>query len=153
MSMLTSDVGVKGRFDLVAFSAVVVTIIFWASSFVVIRICLGPLTPIELATARYVTAGVIALGYLAFRWSVPTRGDLLRISIAAILFIATYAVLLNTGEQTVPARQALEHSVQPGPPAIATDGLIDRCIPHAILRLDVRPQNGGAARPVGDERF
>ncbi len=106
MSMLTSDAGVKGRFDLVAFSAVVVTIVFWASSFVVIRICLGPLTPIELATARYVTAGVIALGYLAFRWSVPTRGDLLRISIAAILFIATYAVLLNTGEQTVPAGPA-----------------------------------------------
>ena len=52
------------------------------------------------------TAGVIALGYLAFRWSVPTRGDLLRISIAAILFIATYAVLLNTGEQTVPAGPA-----------------------------------------------
>ena len=106
MSMLTSDVGAKGRFDLVAFAAVVVTIVFWASSFVVIRICLGPLTPIELATARYVTAGLIALGYLAFRWSVPTKGDLLRISIAAILFIATYAVLLNTGEQTVPAGPA-----------------------------------------------
>ncbi|MGO8256654.1 hypothetical protein ACC792_37705, partial [Rhizobium ruizarguesonis] len=33
-----------GGFDLVAFAAILVTILFWASSFVVIRICLGPLT-------------------------------------------------------------------------------------------------------------
>ncbi|OWV87817.1 hypothetical protein ATY78_04855 [Rhizobium sp. R635] len=49
----------QGGFDLIAFAAIVITILFWASSFVVIRICLGPLTPIELATARYVAAGVL----------------------------------------------------------------------------------------------
>jgi drug/metabolite transporter (DMT)-like permease len=106
MSALTSDLGTKGKFDLVAFGAIVVTIVFWASAFAVIRVCLGPLTPVELATARYVAAGLIALAYLASRWSLPSKGDLVRISIAAVLFIAAYAVLLNTGEQTVPAGPA-----------------------------------------------
>lgn len=106
MSPISGNLETKTRFDLTAFLAIIVTIVFWASSFVVIRVCLGPLTPVELATARYVTAGLIALGYLAFRWTVPDVKDLIRISIAAVLFIAAYAVLLNTGEQTVPAGPA-----------------------------------------------
>jgi len=106
MSAVTSDLNAKPKFDLSAFLAIVVTIIFWASSFVVIRVCLEALTPVELATARYVTAGLIALGYLAFRWTVPSGKDFVRISIAGVLFIAAYAVLLNTGEQTVPAGPA-----------------------------------------------
>jgi drug/metabolite transporter (DMT)-like permease len=106
MSVLTSNTAAKSRFDLVAVAAIIVTILFWASSFVVIRICLGPLTPVELATARYVPAGLIALAYLAFRWRMPARRDLVRLCVAAVLFIAAYAVLLNTGEQTVAAGPA-----------------------------------------------
>jgi drug/metabolite transporter (DMT)-like permease len=64
------------------------------------------LTPIELATARYVTAGLIAFVYLAVQWTLPSTRDLARISVAAVFFIAVYAVLLNTGEQTVPAGPA-----------------------------------------------
>ena len=96
----------QGKFDLVAFAAIVVTILSWASSFVVIRVCLGPLTPIELATARYVAAGIIALVYLVIYRPMPERRDFFRLSIAAVLFIAVYAVLLNTGEQTVSAGPA-----------------------------------------------
>ncbi|PZM15119.1 DMT family transporter [Rhizobium tubonense] len=96
----------KASFDLVAFAAILVTIVFWASSFVVIRICLGPLTPVELATARYVAAGVIALVYLVAMRTMPPKRDLIRLSVAAVLFIAAYSVLLNTGEQTVPAGPA-----------------------------------------------
>lgn len=96
----------RGNFDLVAFAAILVTILFWASSFVVIRICLGPLTPIELATARYVAAGLIALVYLVVKRPMPTARDFIRLSIAGVLFIAVYAVLLNTGEQTVSAGPA-----------------------------------------------
>ncbi|MBX5141450.1 DMT family transporter [Rhizobium lentis] len=96
----------QSGFDLIAFAAIVVTILFWASSFVVIRICLGPLTPIELATARYVAAGVLALFYLAIYRPMPEKRDFLRLSVAAVLFIAAYAVLLNTGEQTVAAGPA-----------------------------------------------
>jgi len=96
----------QGKFDLVAFAAIIVTILSWASSFVVIRVCLGPLTPIELATARYVAAGIIALVYLVIYRPMPERRDFFRLSIAAVLFIAVYAVLLNTGEQTVSAGPA-----------------------------------------------
>ncbi|MBP2449413.1 drug/metabolite transporter (DMT)-like permease [Rhizobium leguminosarum] len=78
----------QGGFDLVAFGAILVTILFWASSFVVIRICLGPLTPIELATARYVAAGAIALVYLVIYRPLPEKRDFVRLSIAAVLFIA-----------------------------------------------------------------
>lgn len=106
MAAVTTELKSRTQFDVSAALAVAVTIIVWASSFVVIRVCLGPLTPVELATARYVTAGLIALAYLAFRWSVPSRRDFVRISVAAVLFIAAYAVLLNTGEQTVPAGPA-----------------------------------------------
>jgi drug/metabolite transporter (DMT)-like permease len=106
MATVVGDSEDKAGFDLVAFLAIVVTIAFWASSFVVIRVCLGPLTPVELATARYVPAGLIAVCYLAFRWTPLKGADLARISVAAVLFIATYAVLLNTGEQTVPAGPA-----------------------------------------------
>jgi drug/metabolite transporter (DMT)-like permease len=96
----------KPGFDLVAFAAILVTIAFWASSFVVIRVCLGPLTPIELATGRYVAAGVIAMIYLIAMRTMPPKRDFIRLTIAAVLFIAAYAVLLNTGEQTVPAGPA-----------------------------------------------
>lgn len=96
----------QGKFDLVAFAAIIVTILSWASSFVVIRVCLGPLTPIELATARYVAAGVIAVVYLVIYRPMPERRDFFRLTIAAVLFIAVYAVLLNTGEQTVSAGPA-----------------------------------------------
>lgn len=109
MSTVASELTIakhKPGFDLVAFAAILVTIVFWASSFVVIRICLGPLTPIELATARYVAAGVIALVYLVAMRTMPPKRDFVRLSVAAVLFIAAYAVLLNTGEQTVPAGPA-----------------------------------------------
>ena len=54
----------KSGFDFIAFGAILVTILFWASSFAVIRVCLGPLTPIELAAARYVSAGLLGAIYL-----------------------------------------------------------------------------------------
>jgi drug/metabolite transporter (DMT)-like permease len=97
----------KSGFDLVAFAAILVTILFWASSFAVIRVCLGPLTPIELASARYVSAGLLGAVYLlAARPPLPSLRDFVRLGIAGVLFITVYAVLLNTGEQTVPSGPA-----------------------------------------------
>ncbi|CAM5768591.1 membrane protein [Labrys miyagiensis] len=97
----------KTGFDLIAFGAILVTILFWASSFAVIRVCLGPLSPIELAAARYVSAGFLGAVYLiAARPPMPCGADFLRLGIAGVLFISVYAVLLNTGEQTVPAGPA-----------------------------------------------
>lgn len=97
----------KTGFDMIAFVAILVTILSWASSFALIRVCLTALSPMELAAARYVAAGAIGLAYLAaVRPPMPQLRDFLRLSIAAVLFIAVYAVLLNTGEQTVPAGPA-----------------------------------------------
>src|SRR6195952_1443337 len=96
----------KSGFDVIAFAAILVTIAFWASSFVVIRVCLGPLTPIQLAAGRYVAAGVLAMVYLIAMRTMPPKRDFIRLTIAAVLFISVYAVLLNTGEQTVPAGPA-----------------------------------------------
>lgn len=95
-----------GSFDFVALGAILVTIAFWSSAFVVIRVLLGPLTPVELAAGRYVPAGLIALLYLAVIRPWPTFGDFVRLAVAGILFIATYAILLNIGETTVAAGPA-----------------------------------------------
>ncbi len=70
---------------------------------------LGPLTPVELATARYVPAGLIAprLSYRLVMRPLPTLKDFVRASlVAGVLFIATYAVLLNIGETTMAAGPA-----------------------------------------------
>ena len=108
MSAVTGEPMTKetGSFDFIGLAAVLVTIIFWSSAFVVIRVCLGPLTPIELAAARYVPAGLIALVYLIVKRPMPDLPDFIRLIIAAVLFIACYAVLLNIGETTVPAGPA-----------------------------------------------
>lgn len=92
--------------DVPALLAVAFTIVAWASSFAVIRVCLDALTPVELSAARYVSAGLLALGYLAIRWVPMDKRDFLRVSVAAVLLIAVYSVLLNAGEKTVPAGPA-----------------------------------------------
>jgi drug/metabolite transporter (DMT)-like permease len=95
-----------GNFDFIAFGAILVTIVFWSSAFVVIRVLLGPLTPVELAAGRYVPAGLIALIYLAIVRPKLSLMDFARLFVAGVLFIATYAVLLNIGETTVAAGPA-----------------------------------------------
>ncbi|MBX9459458.1 MAG: DMT family transporter [Rhizobium sp.] len=108
MTSVTNDQPLPqaGTFDIVAFGAILVTIVFWSSAFAVIRVLLGPLTPVELATARYVPAGIIALGYLAVVRPVLSLKDFARLFVAAVLFVAAYAVLLNIGETTVAAGPA-----------------------------------------------
>ncbi|KQV16754.1 hypothetical protein ASC97_30805 [Rhizobium sp. Root1203] len=106
MTIVTAAPTNRRVLDLGALAAVVVTIVAWASSFVAIRVCLGSMSPIELATARYVAAALVAAVYLGFQWVPLDRKDIPRIGVAAVLFIAVYAVLLNTGEQTIAAGPA-----------------------------------------------
>jgi len=99
--------GERRGLDPVAFGAILFTIVSWASSFVAIRICLEALTPVELATGRYVSAGLAAAACLAvMRPPLPTPSEFAHLAVAGILFIACYALLLNTGERTVPAGPA-----------------------------------------------
>lgn len=95
------------RPDLVALLAVLVTILTWASAFAAIRVGLHHLSPIELAAARYCAAAVpCALYLLVKRPPLPAKRDLVRLAVIGPIFISAYAVLLNTGEQTVPAGPA-----------------------------------------------
>lgn len=95
------------RLDLIAFGAVIITIITWASAFAAIRVGLHHLTPVQLAAARYCAAAVPAVLYLVIaRPALPSKRDLLRLAVIGPLFISVYAVLLNTGERTVPAGPA-----------------------------------------------
>jgi drug/metabolite transporter (DMT)-like permease len=89
------------------YAAILFTIVTWASSFAAIRLALQALTPVELAAARYLAAAVPAgLYLLAARPPLPGKRDLLRLVVIGVLFISAYAVLLNTGELTVPAGPA-----------------------------------------------
>jgi len=104
---MLAEVQARSRVDGPAMLCIAVTIVFWASSFAAIRACLGPLTPVELAAARYLTAAVFAGLYLAaMRRPLPSWRDLSRLAFIGVIFIAGYSTLLNTGEVTVPAGPA-----------------------------------------------
>jgi len=76
--------------DLVALVAILFTIETGASSFVAIRVCLGALTALDLAAARYVAAGLIALLRLvAKRPPLPGMRDLFRLGLAGVIRVAT----------------------------------------------------------------
>jgi len=104
-----TELGIEKRRggDLVGFAAIATTIIGWASAFAAIRVGLTALTPVELAAARYLAAAVPAGLYLLIaRPPLPSLRDFLRLIVIGVLFIAAYAVLLNTGEQTIAAGPA-----------------------------------------------
>ncbi|WP_201400213.1 DMT family transporter [Kaistia sp. 32K] len=97
----------RGGADWVGLAAIATTIVGWASAFAAIRVGLTALTPVELAAARYLSAAVPAGLYLLIaRPPLPSRRDFVRLVVIGVLFISAYAVLLNTGEQTIAAGPA-----------------------------------------------
>jgi drug/metabolite transporter (DMT)-like permease len=105
--MTKVDSGQKRGADWVGLAAIAMTIIGWASAFAAIRVGLTALSPVELAAARYLSAAVPAgLFLMIARPPLPTGRDLLRLGVIGVLFISAYAVLLNTGEQTIAAGPA-----------------------------------------------
>jgi len=95
------------RQPLIAAAAVAFTIFSWASAFPFIRIGLQGLPPLQLAAARFATAAVLVIAWLAWRRPrLPTRRDALRFILCGFLGIALYNALLNTGEKTVAAGAA-----------------------------------------------
>lgn len=85
--------------------AVVVTILAWASAFIVIR-----------GTAPYFSGGGLALGRLlvgtvllgvvvliGHRWVAPTRREWLQLAGFGVFWFGAYNVFLNTAEQTIDA--------------------------------------------------
>lgn len=102
---LPRDGGV--RLDGVLLFTVPFTILAWASSFPAIRAGLAGFGPAEMAALRFGLAGAAAALFLAMRRApLPARGDLWRFGFGGTFFIAAYAVLLNIGQQVVPAGPA-----------------------------------------------
>src|SRR6476659_2300135 len=93
--------------DATAVSAVVVTILIWASAFPAIRAGLQAFGPLELGAARFAIAGIPAALYLLItRPGWPSGGEVWRILAGGVFFVALYTVLLNIGEKTVSAGAA-----------------------------------------------
>ncbi|AOI61853.1 DMT family transporter [Burkholderia diffusa] len=107
MNTLSPPSSRGARLPLVAAGAVAFTIVSWASAFPFIRIGLQGLAPLQLAAARFATAAVLVIAWLAWRRpNIPAKGDALRFLVCGLLGIAFYNALLNTGEQTVSAGAA-----------------------------------------------
>ncbi|HWK64425.1 MAG TPA: EamA family transporter [Rhizobiaceae bacterium] len=95
------------RFDTVTVTAIVVTIIAWASAFPAIRAGLHSFGPAELGAIRFAIAAVPAVLYLLVtRPPLPKRGETWRFAFGGVVFVALYTVLLNHGELTVSAGAA-----------------------------------------------
>lgn len=103
MNTLTSSPSPRSaRQPLLAAGAVAFTIVSWASAFPFIRIGLQGLAPLPLAAARFATAALLVIAWLAYRRPpMPTLRDSLRFVLCGFLGIALYNALLNTGEKTV----------------------------------------------------
>ena len=90
-----------------AIAAIAVTIVLWASAYPAIRVGLRAFSPGQLAAIRFLTASLVFAIYLGVRRSrMPSGADLARISLAGVLGITLYNLLLNTGELTVSAGAA-----------------------------------------------
>ncbi|RQV55789.1 EamA/RhaT family transporter [Burkholderia cenocepacia] len=107
MNTLSSPTSRGARQPLIAAAAVAFTIVSWASAFPFIRIGLHGLAPLQLAAARFATAALLVIAWLAWRRPpLPTKADAWCFLACGLLGIALYNALLNTGEQTVSAGAA-----------------------------------------------
>ncbi|MGI6083607.1 MAG: DMT family transporter [Limnochordia bacterium] len=88
------------RLDVVVPAAV--TVVFWSSAFVGIRIGLGAFSPLHLTLLRFLTASV-AFGVYAVvtRMPLPRRQDMPRLFGLAFIGITLYHSALNIGQQSV----------------------------------------------------
>jgi drug/metabolite transporter (DMT)-like permease len=95
------------RLDATTVTAVVVTIVAWASAFPAIRAGLSAFGPAELGALRFAIAAVPSAFFLVLsRPELPTLSEAWRFLFGGIVFVAFYTVLLNFGELTVSAGAA-----------------------------------------------
>lgn len=94
--------------DPAALAAVAVTVVAWASAFVVIRGVSGSFDPGPLALGRLLLGALALGGLLVARgtWSVPTRRDWGLVLVCGSAWFAVYNVALNAAERRVDAGTA-----------------------------------------------
>jgi drug/metabolite transporter (DMT)-like permease len=101
MSVIT-DRPASRSFDPATATAILVTIVAWASAFPAIRAGLVAFGPLELGAARFAIAAVpAALFLLITRPALPRWSEAWRFFVGGLFFVALYTTLLNIGEQTV----------------------------------------------------
>jgi drug/metabolite transporter (DMT)-like permease len=102
MSVLTDRSHAGQSFDGATATALVVTIVAWASAFPAIRAGLAAFGPIELGAARFAIAAVPAAAFLLItRPALPHWSEAWRFFVGGLFFVALYTTLLNIGELTV----------------------------------------------------
>ncbi|RQV30559.1 EamA/RhaT family transporter [Burkholderia cenocepacia] len=88
MNTLSSPTSRGARQPLIAAAAVAFTIVSWASAFPFIRIGLHGLAPLQLAAARFATAALLVIAWLAWRRPpLPTKADAWRFLACGLLGI------------------------------------------------------------------
>ncbi|WP_341894559.1 DMT family transporter [Ferrovibrio terrae] len=95
------------RIDTTTLILVAITVLGWASAFPAIRLGLTGFGPLELGALRFGLAAIPAAIFLAVtRPALPGWRDGWRFAFGGVVFVALYTVLLNLGQQTVPAAAA-----------------------------------------------
>ena len=110
-----------------AAAALAATVLLWASAFAAIRAALEHFRPGHLSALRLLVAAV-ALGAVAAARGItlPAARDLPAIAAVAFAGMTAYQLLLNSGEQTVPAgTAALLINVSPVFTAVAASVLLN----------------------------
>ncbi|WP_119301218.1 DMT family transporter [Dongia deserti] len=102
MSVITDRPNAGHSFDAATATALVITIVAWASAFPAIRAGLAAFGPLELGAARFAIAALPAAAFLLIaRPALPRWSEAWRFFVGGLFFVALYTTLLNIGEQTV----------------------------------------------------
>jgi drug/metabolite transporter (DMT)-like permease len=102
MSVITDRPAAGRSFDPATATAILVTIVAWASAFPAIRAGLVDFGPLELGAARFaIAAAPAALFLMITRPALPRWSEVWRFFVGGLFFVALYTTLLNLGEQTV----------------------------------------------------
>ncbi|MEV6349956.1 DMT family transporter [Actinoplanes sp. NPDC051851] len=106
--MTVTNTGARARPSIIVLTAVIVTVLAWASAFVAIRAVRDHFHPGPLALGRLVTGTLVLSAALLLRrtWVRPTRREWLFVAVYGAVWLGFYNVALNAAEQRLDAGTA-----------------------------------------------
>lgn len=117
-------------------AAVAVTVVAWASAFVVIRGVRDSFEPASLALGRLLVGGLALSGMLLVRqtWIRPTRREFALVALCGVAWFSGYNVALNAAEHRVDAGTAsMLSNVGPILVALLAGALLREGYPRGVL--------------------